>query len=127
MSFTDHYYKIKSVTFLVLFHVGGKHVFEISSNIRHKPGCTANEDDFRLDFSAVRKKRDCTIHEGKTTMLTSCFVTAQLICAFDFAIEKSSVSHVAAQIMEAIFFIKILPMFIRPTITLIGHLNNCLD
>ena len=81
---------------------------KFSSNIRHNPGCTSNEDGFRLDFfSVVRKKRDFTIHVGKTTMLTSCFVNAQLICAFDFAIEKSSVSHVAARIMDAIFSIKI--------------------
>ena len=41
----------------------------ISSNIRHKPGCTTNEDDFRLDFSVVMKKRDCTMHVAKTKKL----------------------------------------------------------
>ena len=50
MSFTENYYKIKSVTFSVLLHVGGKPVFEISSNIRHKQGFMAIEDGFRLDF-----------------------------------------------------------------------------
>ena len=88
-SFKEHYYKVKSVTFSILLHVGRKPVFEISSNIRHKPWCTANEDGFRLDFSVVRKKRDCTIHVAKTKMLISCLVTVQLICTFDFTNEVS--------------------------------------
>ena len=51
-----------------------------------------NEDGFR-----ARKKRDCTIHAAKTNMLISCLVTAQPICAFDFANEKSRFFHAAAQ------------------------------
>ena len=88
-SFNEHYYKIKSATFSVLLHVGRKPLFGISSNTRHKTGCTTNEDGFRLDFSVVRKKRDCTINVAKTKMLISCLVTAQLIYAFDFAMSKA--------------------------------------
>ena len=106
-SFNEHYYEIKSVTFSVLLHVGRKPVFRISSNIRHKPGCTTNEDGFRLDFYVVRKKKDCTIHVAKTKMLISCLVTAQLICVFDFANEKSRFPQVVAQIMDATSFIVI--------------------
>ena len=54
-----------------------------------KTGCTTNEDGFKLDFSVVRKKRDCTIHVAKTKMLISCWVTAQLICAFGIAMSKA--------------------------------------
>ena len=42
-----------------------------------------------LIFSVVMRKLDCTIHEAKTKMLISCLVTAQLICAFDFAMGKA--------------------------------------
>ena len=35
------------------------------------------------------KKRDCTIRVAKTKALISCAVTAQLICAFVFALQKS--------------------------------------
>ena len=107
MSVTEHYYKIKSVTFSVLLNVGGKPVFEISSNIRHKPGCTANEDGFRLDFCFFNQEEEgLYFYVAKTKMLTSCLATAQLIYAFDVANEKSRVSHVATQIMDAVFFIK---------------------
>ena len=87
--FNEHCYKIKSATFSVLLHVERKPLFGISSNIRHKPGCTNNEDGVRLDFSVVMKKCDCTFHVAKTKMLISCLVTAQLICAFDFAMSKT--------------------------------------
>ena len=97
-SFKEHYYKIKSATFSVLLHAGRKPV----CNIRHKTGCTVNEDGLRLEFSVVRKKRDCAIHVTKTKI--RCFVTAQLICTFDFAKMKNMFSHVAAQIMDAFFF-----------------------
>ena len=88
-SFNKHYYKIKSATFSVLLNVERKPLFGISINIRHKPRCTTNGDGFRLDFSVVRKKRDCTIHVAKTKMLISCLVTAQLICTFDCAMSKA--------------------------------------
>ena len=48
-----------------------------------------SEDGFRLDFSVLRKKRGYTIHVAKTKMLISCLATAQLICAFDFAMSKA--------------------------------------
>ena len=38
-----------------------------------------------------KKKRNCTILVAKTNGLISCAVTAQLICAFVFAKEKSLV------------------------------------
>ena len=82
-SFNEHYYKIKKCHFLNITSCR-KH-----SNTQHKPGCTTNEDDFRLDLSVVKKKRDCTIHLAKTKMLISCLVTALLICAFDFAMSKA--------------------------------------
>ena len=91
--FNEHYYKIKKNAIFLVLHVGRKPLFGISSNIRHKPGCTTNEDGFRLDFSVVRQKKDCTINVAKTKMLISCLVTvqlvSQLICAFDFAMSKA--------------------------------------
>ena len=88
-SLNEHYYKIKSATFSVLLHVGRKPLFGIYSDTRHKPGCTTNEDSFRLDFSVVRKKMNCTIHVAETKMLISCLVIVQLICAFDYAMGKA--------------------------------------
>ena len=40
------------------------------------------------------KKRDCTIRAAKTKGLISCAVTAQLICAFVFALAKKHFSHI---------------------------------
>ena len=36
-----------------------------------------------------RKYRDCTIYLAKTKVLIRCVVTAQLICAFVFAMQKA--------------------------------------
>ena len=88
-SFNEHYYKIKKVPLSQYYSMSEENLFGISSNSRHKPGCTNNEDGFSLDFSVVMMKRDCTIHVAKTKMLISCLVKAQLICAFDFAISKA--------------------------------------
>ena len=46
-----------------------KPVFGISDQVRHKPGCEATENDYRLEISD--KKRDCTIRIAKTKALIS--------------------------------------------------------
>ena len=43
---------------------------------------------------AFNKKKDCTICKGKTKVLISCAVTAQLICIFVLAKEKPGSSLV---------------------------------
>ena len=45
-----------------------------------------------------KKKKDCAIHAAKTKALTSCAVTAQLICGFVFAYANCWFSHVVAQL-----------------------------
>ena len=62
-----------------------KPVFGVFDLVPHKPGCTTIEDGERLEISAFRKKRDCTIHVAKTKALISFAVTAKLICVFVFA------------------------------------------
>ena len=46
----------------------------------------------------IKKKKDCTIPIAKTKVLISCAVTAQLICAFVFALAKIWLSHGGAQL-----------------------------
>ena len=60
---------------------------------RHKPTCTVTALNF-----GCKKKLGCTISVAKTKVLISCGVTAQLICAFVFALAKIWFSHDAAQI-----------------------------
>ena len=47
-----------------------------------------------------KKKRNCTIGVAKTKALSSCAVTAQLICAFGFAYADCCVSDAAVQILS---------------------------
>ena len=57
-----------------------KSVFGVSEQVRHKPGCKATEDGYRLDILD---------QDGRGIVLTkaliSCAVTAQLICVFVFS------------------------------------------
>ena len=61
--------------------------FPATSNINQ--GVRPMKMALDLIFSVVVKKWDCTIHVAKTKMLISWLVTAQLICAFDFAMSKA--------------------------------------
>ena len=76
-----------------------KPVFGVSDLVRHKPGCTATEDGYRLEVSDVGSRGIVySIHIAKTKALISCAVTAQLICVFVFAYAKSRFSHNEAHI-----------------------------
>ena len=54
-----------------------KPVFGVPGQVRHSPRKWLEAWNFEL-----WKKRDCAIYVGKTKMLISCAVTAQLICIF---------------------------------------------
>ena len=77
-----------------------KPVFRVSDQVRHKPGCTATEDGWRLEISDLGSRGiDCTIRVAKTKALISFAVTAKLIWVFVFAYAKSRFSHNEAQVM----------------------------
>ena len=67
-----------------------KSVFGVSDQVRHKPGCTAAEDGWRLEILDLGSGGDCTIRVAKTKALISVFV---------FAYAKSRFSHSAAQLI----------------------------
>ena len=69
-----------------------KPVFRVSDEVRHKPGCTATEDCWRLEISDLGN-RGIVLSLAKTKALISCTVSVQLICAFVFALAKSRFSH----------------------------------
>ena len=60
----------------------------VSEQVRHKPVCTVEEDDERLE-SLDLESRDV----AKTMALISLTATAKLICAFAFAYAKRWFSH----------------------------------
>ena len=62
-----------------------KSVFGVYDLVRHKPGCTATEDCYRLEISDLGSR--------------GIAVTAQLICVFVFAYAKSRFFHNEAQIV----------------------------
>ena len=72
------------------------HVFSISDQVRHKPGCTATEDGQKLTIVGSR----CTIYEAKTKSLISGALTARLIGTFAFASAKKRFSHEAAHFIR---------------------------
>ena len=74
-----------------------KLVFGVSDQVRHKRGCAATEDRYRLEISDL--ERDCTIYVAKTKALISFAVTEKLICVFVFAYAKSRFSHDVTQIV----------------------------
>ena len=81
-----------------------KPVFEVSCQVRHKPGCTATEDGQRLEISDLGSyERDCTIYVAKSKALISFAVTAKVICVFVFAYAKTwfKVSHNEAQLCSS--------------------------
>ena len=76
-----------------------KAVFGVSDQVRHKPGCTATEDGWRLEISDLGSRGidpDCTICVAKTKALISFAVTAKLVCIFVFAYAKIRFSYDAA-------------------------------
>ena len=71
-----------------------------SDQVRHKPGCTVTEDEYRLELFAVESREYCTICVAKTKALISFAVTANLICAFVFAYADCWFSHAAAHFIS---------------------------
>ena len=71
-----------------------KPVFGVSDLVRHKPGCTATEDAYRLEISDLGSRGiHGTFRVAKTKALISFRVTAKLICVFVFAYAESRFSH----------------------------------
>ena len=66
----------------------------VYDQVRHKLGCTATEEGWRLEISALRR-RGIVLHTyvAKTKALISYTITMQLICAFVFTYAKSRFSH----------------------------------
>ena len=76
-----------------------KPVFEVSTQVLHKPGCTVTEHAKMLVISYLGSRGiDCTIRVAKTKALISFAVTAKLICVFVFAYAKIRFSHNEAHI-----------------------------
>ena len=69
----------------------GKLTIWVFDLVRHKPGCTALENSFKLEVSDLDRKdiglpmQRWTTYAAKTKAQISCAVTAQLICTFAFA------------------------------------------
>ena len=84
----------------ILSRVLRKPVFGISNHVQHKWGCTAIdmiEDGCRLEITDFGSGGIYHLYRGETKALISSAVTAQLICALDFAYAKSRFSHDTAQ------------------------------
>ena len=79
-----------------------KPVFGVSDQVRHKYGCTATEDGYRLEISDLGSRRNVLSVYLKTKVLISCVVSAQLICSFVFAYAKSRFSHEEAHMDKEI-------------------------
>ena len=77
-----------------------KPFFRVSDQVRHKLGCTATEDNKRLEILDLGKTVIVLSYVVKTKAQISCAVTAQLICVFVFAYAKRRFSHDAAYIAE---------------------------
>ena len=71
-----------------------KPVFMVLYQVRHKSGCTATEDDKRLEILDLGR-RGIVVAKA----LFSCAVMTQLICAFVFTYAKSCFSHDATNII----------------------------
>ena len=71
-----------------------KPVFGVSDEVRHKSGCAATEDGYRLELSDLGR-RGIVLSVWRKQRRA---VTAQLICAFVFACAKSRFSHDEAHI-----------------------------
>ena len=69
-----------------------KPVFGVVDQVRHKPGCTTNENGQSREISDL-ERRDCTICVSKTKALIGYKLTAQLICALVFAYAKIRFYH----------------------------------
>ena len=83
-----------------------KPVFGVSDQVRHKPGCTATEDGWRLEIS-ILKVEGLYFLCGENKGADQLAVTAQLICVFVFAYAKSLFSHKEAHIRIERAFLRV--------------------
>ena len=81
-----------------------KPVFGVSDQVRHKPGCAATEDGYRLGISGLKSREIVLYMYGKKKALISFAVTGKLICVFVFAYAKRLFSHDAAQFLPLEFY-----------------------
>ena len=82
-----------------------KPVFGVYNQVRHKPGCTATVDGYRLEISNLEVEGVYYLTVAKTTVLISCAVTVQLICVlvFTYMYTKNRVLHDTTQFISVIF------------------------
>ena len=66
-----------------------KPVFGVSDQVTSDTNWAVQPKKMDRSFG-LGKYMDCTINVAKTKMLTSCVVTAKLICVFVFAYSKST-------------------------------------
>ena len=59
-------------------------LFVVSDKVRHKPGCTATEDDYVHAYMLENLDSECSTNKD----LVSFAVTAQLICSFVSLVQK---------------------------------------
>ena len=64
-----------------------KPVFLVSNQVRHKAGCRTTEDGQWHEISHQGSRG--IVYAVRTEALISCTVTAQLICAFVFALQNA--------------------------------------
>ena len=73
----------------------------VSELVRHKPGCTATEDGYRLEISDLESRGVVILSMlRKKKALISFAVSAKLICVFVFAYVKRWFSHDAAKMQN---------------------------
>ena len=83
--------------------VARKPAFGVSDEVRHIPGCTATEDDLKLEIWDLGSRGKVL---ANTKALISFAVSAKLIWVFVFAYAKSRFSHNEAhnQLLHILFF-----------------------
>ena len=74
----------------------------VSDLVRHKPGCTATGDGYRLEILDLESRRIVLSMKRKTKAQISFAVTAKLICVFVFTYAKCLFSHDAAHIINCL-------------------------
>ena len=80
-------------------HVTRKHVYGVSNQVQHKPGCTVTGDGQRLEISDLGRRGIVLCCEKGADQLRG-VVTAQLICTLVFTYAKSKVFHDMAHISK---------------------------
>ena len=82
----------------------GKTNILVSDLVRHKPGCTATENGYRLEISDLETRGIVLSgYVAKTKALISFAVTAKLICVFVFAYVKRWFSDDASHLLSSHF------------------------